>query len=300
MAADAPRNYTKIIVAIVIATLVIGGGVLASSYFGSATTTPQDAATPTTTNPTCAQTGDLAAPRNFAFNIAVNYTGPWNATVTGYSISGSAGNGQASSPTPAFVDCYTGSGVGLIFLSDWNEGGQATLHIVAEKGDSGAGNLSVSIRFGSTNSLTEANSTSLPLGSATITATMLGLQAVPPSSTTSTSSAVGTQLYEVTFQQAGACSPTVFAAPWAVTMGGQTIAEPANTTLPISGGGYTASPQFQSFSAIVFSVPNGTYQYNISPTGPFERTSGSVMVNGTNVTVAVEGPVVSCTTTSHP
>jgi len=297
MASDTPRNYTRIVVALVVATLVIGAGVLASSYFGSATTTPQNASTAAPTNPSCTPTADLAAPRNFAFNIAVNYTGHWNATVTSYSGTIGAA-GSTSALTEAFVDCYTGNGVGLIYLSDWNEGGQATLHVLAEKTDPGAGNLSISIRFGSSNSLTEKNSTSLPNGSSTITATMLGLEAVVQSATTA-SVTVGTQLYEVTFQQIGACSPAVYTAPWAVTLGGETIAQPSNTTLPIPGGSYIAGTQFQGLSAIVFSVPNGLYQYSISPTGPFDRTAGSVMVNGTNVTVPVEGPVVSCVTTTH-
>jgi len=295
MSADAPRNYTRIIVAIVIATLVIGAGILASSYFGSATTTPHNVATATTTNPSCSQTGDLAPPRNFAFNIAVNYTGHWNATVTGYS-----GTGETTvAPTRAFVDCYTGSGVGLIYLSDWNEGGSATLHVVAEKSDPGAGNLSISIKFGSSNSITQKNSTSLPYGSSTITATILGEEAVVQSATPTTTATVEAQLYDVSFHQSGACSPPVYVAPWSVTLGNETIAEPSNATLPIPGGSYAANPGYQSLSTIVFSVPNGLYQYTLSPSGAFAADSGSITVDGSDVSVIVNGPVVGCTTTTR-
>ena len=142
-------------------------------------------------------TGDLAAPRHFAFNIAVNYTGHWNATAEGY-----------SSTTPAFIDCYTGSGVGLIYLSDWNQGGRATLHVVAEKdGLRQREPEHQHERSAASNSMTETNSTSLPQGSATITATMLGEAAVRLELHPRPPRCRRAQLYDVTFHQSGACSP---------------------------------------------------------------------------------------------
>ena len=299
MTSERPRNYTRIGAAIVIAGVVIGAGIFASSYFATATTRTPATGTATTTTTTCSPTSDLAAPRNFAFNVAVNFTGQWEATVKGYSGNGETANGSAVAATLAFINCYSGNGVGLFYLSDWNQGGQATLQVVAQKTTPGSGNLSISMTYGGSNSMTQKNSTSLPDGSATITATILGNIAIASTSSLATSVTSENQFYDVTFQQIGACSPAVYTAPWAVTLGDQTIAEPSNTTLPIPGGGYIAGPQFQSLSAIVFSVQNGVYQYTISPPGPFDRTSGSVTVNGTSVTVVVEGPVVSCTTTTH-
>ena len=123
MTPKARRDRIRLGAAVVILAVVIGAGIFATSLFGTATTQPQTNTAINTAAASCSPTNDLAAPRHFAFNIAVNYTGKWGATVTGYS-------GVA---TPAFVDCYTGSGVGLIYVSDWNQGGQATLHLVAEE-----------------------------------------------------------------------------------------------------------------------------------------------------------------------
>src|SRR5208282_4032724 len=144
MTPAAPRNYLRLGALVVIAAVVIGAGIFASTLFGTATTTSQTTSTTLSTSSSCVPTDDVAPPRNFAFDVAVNYTGPWNATAEGY-----------SGTTPAFIECYTGSGVGLFYLSDWDQGGQATLQVVAEKGGSGGGNLSISIEFGATNSMTE-------------------------------------------------------------------------------------------------------------------------------------------------
>lgn len=106
-------------------------------------------------------------------------------------------------------------------------------------------------------------------------------------------------LYNVTFKQGGACSPPVYTIPWSVTLGGRTEAEPSNATLPIANGPYTAGPEPPGLYTIVFtSVPDGVYQYKIAPSGPFYTTSGTIRVNGTDVSVPVDGPVVSCVATT--
>lgn len=286
MTQAAPRNYARLGAAIIIAAVVIGAGIFASTLFGTVTT-PQSAATAPTTATSCSPAGDMVAPRHFAFNVAVNYTGRWNATAEGY-----------SGTTPAFIDCYTGSGVGLIYLSDWNQGGRATLQVVAEKADPGNGNLTISVSFGASKFMTETNSTSLPRGSATITATMLGEAAVVSNFTLTTSAAGGTRLYDVTFQQAAYCSPPVYAAPWAVTLGNETVAQPSNATLPMTSGSSILNQNDPSLSTIVFSVPDGTYRYTISPSGEFSSDSGSLTVNGTGVLVMVNGPAIGCKTTA--
>ena len=284
-----PRNYARLGAMVVIAAVVIGAGIFASTLlFGTATKTPQTVVTAPATS-SCSPTGDLAAPRHFAFNIAVNYTGRWEATATGYSPTGGA-----TTTAPAFIDCYTGSGVGLIYLSDWNQGGQATLKVVAEKADSGIGNLSISVTFGASNSMTETNSTSLPGGSATITATMLGEAAVVSNFTSTTSAPGGTRLYQVTFRQSGSCSPPAYLAPWSVTLGNETIAEPSTATLPIQNGTYIAEPRYQNVSTIAFSVPDGVYQYRLAPFGAFSPDSGSVTVDGADVSMTVNGPILVC------
>lgn len=282
MTTAAPRSYVRLGAAIVIAAVVIGAGIFASTLFGTPASTTRSVATAPTTATSCSPTGDLAAPRHFAFNVAVNYTGRWNATAEGY-----------SGTTPAFIDCYTGNGLGFIYLSDWNQGGRATLQVVAEKADLGNGNLTIKVSFGASSFMTEANGTLLPRGSATITATMLGEAAVV-SNFTLTTSVGGARLYDVTFHQSGACSPLVYVAPWSVTLGNETVAEPSNATLPISGG-YVAGPEYQSLSTIAFSVPDGVYQYALSPQGAFAQPKGSVTVNGSDVSVELSGPAVTCT-----
>lgn len=274
---------------------MIGAGAFAYNYSGTVKTTQAittTAATTATGSTSCYPTDDLAASRHFGFSISINYTGPWNATAEGFS----GGQNSSAALTPYFVDCFTGSGAGLIYLSDWNPGGQATLQFVAEKTDSDSGNLSMSLTFGTSNSLTETNSAALAYGTTTLTATMLGAAAVVRSAATSTSS--GTQLYGVAFTQAGDCSPKIYVAPWSVTLGNQTIAQPSNATLPISGGAFAASSGYESLSTIIFSVPNGVYSYTLSPPGAFSLDSGSVTVNRFSVSVTVNGPVVSCTPTT--
>ncbi|MGP8057974.1 MAG: hypothetical protein ACLP9K_10300 [Nitrososphaerales archaeon] len=104
-------------------------------------------------------------------------------------------------------------------------------------------------------------------------------------------------LYEVEFTQQGVCSPKVWAAPWAVVMDKQTIVQPSNATLPLSESSFQASPSFENYSAIWFSVPNGTYSYAILPQVALPQHSGSVTVDGKDTTVEVQGAAISCTTT---
>ena len=120
--------------------------------------------------------------------------------------------------------------------------------------------------------------------------------------TTTTTVAAASQLYNVTFQQTGACSPPVYTVPWSVTLGGRTEAEPPNTPLPIANGSsYTAGPEPPGLYTIVFTgIPDGVYQYKIAPSAPFTILSGTITVNGADVSVPVYGPVVSCTTTTAP
>ena len=215
----------------------------------------------------------------------------------GYSGNGETANGSAVAATLAFIDCYSGNGVGLFYLSDWNQGGQATLQVVAEKTTPSSGNLSISMMYGGSNSMTQTNSTTLPNGSATITATILGNAAIAPTGPPATYATSEARFYEVSFHQSGACSPSAYVAPWSVTLGNQTIAEPSGATLPIPNGTFSAGPANQNLSTIVFSVPNGVYGYRISPYGAFSPTSGTITVDGSDVSVEANGPILSCTTT---
>jgi hypothetical protein len=116
--------------------------------------------------------------------------------------------------------------------------------------------------------------------------------------TTSISAQGFAQEFRVTFTQSGACSLLAYVAPWSVTLGNEIEAEPASATLPIQNNTYVASPLYANDSAIIFSAPDGTYQFRISPFGPFGPDSGTVTVDGADVTVPLNGPFLLCTTTA--
>jgi hypothetical protein len=75
--------------------------------------------------------------------------------------------------------------------------------------------------------------------------------------------------------------------------GKSTIIEPPGSVLPSNG--YSASPNFQNYSVIVFAITSGTYDYAILPEGMAQST-GTVTVNSSDVTVLVAGPTLSCPT----
>jgi len=109
----------------------------------------------------------------------------------------------------------------------------------------------------------------------------------------------GGRLYEVIFKQTGDCTPTVYAEPWSVTLGPWTVAEPSNATLPISTTGGAYDPNLINESTIIFSVPDGQYPYSVDM-GAWNigNPTGVVNVDGADVMVLVQGPLVSCTVTT--
>jgi hypothetical protein len=104
-------------------------------------------------------------------------------------------------------------------------------------------------------------------------------------------------LHELVFTQEGACSPTVYGAPWFVVLNNMTtLIEPAASTLP-SQNGFAASPLFKNYSVIVFAVAQGTYEYSVGgPAFFLSHPSGRIIVNGSDATVVLAGPDLSCTT----
>jgi hypothetical protein len=72
-----------------------------------------------------------------------------------------------------------------------------------------------------------------------------------------------------------------------VTVGNQTIVQPSNATLPLSYNGSHLTGE-SNYSAIRFSLPNGTYSYTIIPHDPLgSAQAGNVTVDGSNVVVQV-------------
>jgi len=93
-------------------------------------------------------------------------------------------------------------------------------------------------------------------------------------------------MHYVVFEQAGVCSPPLYAINWTVTLGSKTEMQRANGT---------SNPNLQdsadkNYSIIVFPTSDGTYHY--STTGAnFDPGSGTVVVNGSDVLVELVGPL---------
>jgi hypothetical protein len=122
-------------------------------------------------------------------------------------------------------------------------------------------------------------------GRTTVTETLSTMQ-----TTTVTGSNNTGAVFKVTFQQEGACSPTLYVPKWSVVLGNE------NETEQLSSHDYYAGPI--PVPDLVFSVPNGFYQYRITGDGvgyAFEPDSGNVTVDGADVVVVAVGPMTSCT-----
>ena len=150
MSSQPSRSYLAIAAAIVIAGVLISASLFVAVGQAARTTT---SVVSTTITDTCSPA--LGSPQAiFTFIAQVNYSGPWNATLTAYSNGGMV-----------FTQCYFGSGVGDAFLSDWNPNGTASLLVRAQKADGGSGNLTLELQ-----DLTDeaTNSTVAPFGSASL------------------------------------------------------------------------------------------------------------------------------------
>ena len=103
--------------------------------------------------------------------------------------------------------------------------------------------------------------------------------------------------YEVAFQQIGAsCSPSFWGVPWAVTIGNATKIQPASAKLPIP---YIGSTTNKSLAEIDFFLPDGSYQYAVSPSQYyFTPSSGSFAVSGSNITIPISYTGTGCITTT--
>ena len=106
------------------------------------------------------------------------------------------------------------------------------------------------------------------------------------------------RFYEIIFNETGYCGPpSTYPAPWAVSLDNSTVlVQPPSAALPLQQGTIGYSPANKNYSMIIFSVPDGTYNYIVQPSSIF-RQSTSVVVNGSNVIVQVQvnGEVIPCT-----
>jgi len=103
--------------------------------------------------------------------------------------------------------------------------------------------------------------------------------------------------YHVAFQQIeSSCSPPFWGVPWAVTINNVTKIQPESAKLPIA---YLYSTTNRTLSEIDFFLPDGSYQYAVSPSQYyFTPSSGSFEVTGANITIPISYIGTTCTTTS--
>jgi hypothetical protein len=114
---------------------------------------------------------------------------------------------------------------------------------------------------------------------------MVTTTATSTTTTTAKASMSPIQLYKVIFNETALCDS--YADEWAVTLGNITLSQPSNVTLPLSRIG-SFSPAGQIISKIVFTVPDGTYNFNVSRSADLFPANGTVNVSGSNVAVQIE------------
>ncbi len=224
--------------------------------------------------------------KNFLFNetfdVYVNYSGAW----------GLSYQTHLGFPTPSDTLVESGNFFGH---SPANESVTVTENYTlfdigyltcfqAQKLD----NSSSLLTLGFTSSNSE-NKTSLAFGTASLCVGVF-------TDGTITTSTISSGLNKIVFQESGACDPPAYVAPWSVTLGEQTLAQPPNATLPIPNDSFSAAPNNSIYSQMVFYVPNGTYHYSISPSSMLAGfpSAGTISINSSEV-ISIGAPPISCT-----
>jgi hypothetical protein len=157
LSSQSSRGYLVIASALVIAGLLISASLfLAVGGAKTVTTTTTETSVSTSTLTEACSAAGSAPGTNliFRFEVVVNYSGPWNATLTAF-----------SGPGAVFMQCYFGNGTGLIGLNDWNPNGSATLQVIAHKMDGSSSNLTLTVN-------SETSSTVAPFGLASVSVSL--------------------------------------------------------------------------------------------------------------------------------
>jgi hypothetical protein len=129
--------------------------------------------------------------------------------------------------------------------------------------------------------------------------------AVGAAETTASNSTAATgtsHLYELEFLQESNCPYGSWLIPWAVVLDNETLVQPSNAAVPTPSS-YPDSrlTSNSSYSAIWFSVPDGTYSYTILPDNFFGTVgTGTVAIDGSSVEIQIYAFVTAegCSTTS--
>ena len=315
MSATPARTYARFTIAIIIAAAVIGAAIFASSTYATTVTktisvtnyvTLATTVTSTTHFAACVQLGQ---PGSIFIRVVsdANQSPIQDAHVTASYVASQYVSEGSSDGACNWV-LMSNSSITTSFTTNntqWYALPAQNVNMLYEYGIlvdyAGQG-----YSFGTHPSTETVKCVTLSIPSGIWNITSAGFQTTCPPQTYSTTSTAattttfttGSVLYNVTFQQIGACSPAVYVLPWSVTLGNEVRAEPPGTPLPISNGGYSAGPEPPGLYTIVFTVPDGVYAYTVAPQGAFYTYTGTVTVNGSAVSIVLDGPAVSCTTTT--
>ena len=109
------------------------------------------------------------------------------------------------------------------------------------------------------------------------------------------------QLCQLEFVQESNYAYESWLVPWAVVLDNSTmLVQPSNATLPLTYNGAHLTSN-SNYSAIWFSVPDGSYDYTVLPSSfRGEMQSGTVTIVGSNVVVQVSAFItaMSCSSTT--
>jgi hypothetical protein len=114
----------------------------------------------------------------------------------------------------------------------------------------------------------------------TTTTSLMTITNLPSTATTTT------QLHKVIFNESAVCDND-YPDRWAVTLADITISQPANVTFPFSKGAQFGSAG-EAVSKIVFTMPDGTYNWNVSALTSLVPASGTIGVNGSDVEIQIQ------------
>ncbi len=135
------------------------------------------------------------------------------------------------------------------------------------------------------------------ISTSTVVSTSVKTLVQTVTSNTTESCTDDSSLHCVVFQQLGACSPEFWGIPWSVTIGNMTEVQPPGTPLPLNNYGLDGTLN-SNLTVIVFSLPNGHYNFSVSPSAAFfTPTTGSVSVSGSDVLVQIAYTGTSCIAT---
>lgn len=125
-------------------------------------------------------------------------------------------------------------------------------------------------------------------GAKTVTSTVVSTSTsfVATTIASPATSAWAVQFHKVIFNESAVCD-NEYASRWAVTLGTTTISEPANATFPFSRAVEFTSGG-EAISKIIFTLPDGTYSWNVSALTGLVPTSGTVTVHGSDAVVQIQ------------